>query len=509
MYRPGHLSALLLLATTTLVPVFGSVAHAQDAQAITPEQTQSLAHALGIYEADQMASVFGPGTDRITPEGDHYLVKMPLSQGRDGGMLTGDDVTMHAKPLDENRWTFDTITLPGHLVIGDKGAASPVDVTLATTGLTYSATVDNTNATPGTSDLTLESMNAHVTQKAKTASDTDTDLTIAGGAGEAHGTTTAAVDGRVDEASKVAFSNLTITTAGASPVHFTMGKVLGDLMIGGVSPEQTRAFTAATNKFSQESKATTAAPVPAPADGTTPPKPALTDEQKATIKDIIASARDMLHTVNFTEEADDISVSGTDNTTVKMDKVRLATIGAAPDGKLDAREEITVDGLSVDAPGMGAAGSLIPHHVVFTPHVAGLPLDDVTAVIEQYVDNPNADSSVMETAFGQMVAKGPIHISIDQLAFDMGPATIESTAVLDVTSPSPAANAITADIKATGLDDLMKVLSADPQLKQGVAVVVFIKGIGKQDGNTVTWHVVFKDGKLLVNGTDMSQMIPH
>jgi len=217
----------------------------------------------------------------------------------------------------------------------------------------------------------------------------------------------------------------------------------------------------------------------------------------------------MLRTVNLVAEIDDISVSGSDATAVKMNKVQLTTIGAAPDGKLDAREEITVDGLTVDGAGMGAAGALIPHHVVFTPHVAGLPLDDVTAVIEQYIDNPDANSSVIDAAFAQMVAKGPIHLSIDQLAFDMGPAAIESTAVLDVTSPSPAANEITADIKATGLDDLMKLLSADPQLKQGVALVVFLKGVGKQDGNTVTWHVVSKNGHLLVNGTDMSQMIPH
>ena len=108
-----------------------------------------------------------------------------------------------------------------------------------------------------------------------------------------------------------------------------------------------------------------------------------------------------------------------------------------------------------------------------------------------------------------MLGKGPIHVGLDQLAFDLGPATFEANGAYDIVSPTPAANSGTADIKATNLDDLMKVLSTDEQTKPGVAAIIFLKGIGKQDGNAISWHVEYKDSHILVNGTDMSQLIPH
>ena len=40
------------------------------------------------------------------------------------------------------------------------------------------------------------------------------------------------------------------------------------------------------------------------------------------------------------------------------------------------------------------------------------------------------------------------------------------------------------------------------------APLIFLKGIGRQTGDSTVWDVIYRDGKLSVNGTDMSQMLP-
>ena len=67
----------------------------------------------------------------------------------------------------------------------------------------------------------------------------------------------------------------------------------------------------------------------------------------------------------------------------------------------------------------------------------------------------------------------------------------------------------TSDVSATNLDGVIKVLGSDPRGKQLLAAVVLLKGIGHQEGDTVTWHVEFRDGHLLVNGMDMSLIMPR
>ena len=226
------------------------------------------------------------------------------------------------------------------------------------------------------------------------------------------------------------------------------------------------------------------------------------------MKELVAIARDLFTSLAQTVEVDDVNFTG-DGQTVTMSKLAVATEGSAPGGKLDAKETISMEGLV--APGLppGVIASLVPHRVVMAPHVTGVPMDDVAAMITQMLDNPDSDPSSLAPSGMAMLAKGPIRVAMDQLAFDMGPATFEANGGYDITSPDPTANSGVADIKATNLDDLMKVLATDETTKPGVAAIIFMKGIGKQDGNAVTWHVDYKGGHMLVNGTDMSQLIPH
>ena len=518
MQRPGRLSAaaLVLLAGTALAPWFAGTARAQDATSLTPEQTTSLAHALGVYDEATIVNLFGPGSDRVTPEGDHYVVKVPLGQGRPDSMMSGDDVTYHAKPLDGDRWSLDSLTLPATIILGSKDAKDPLKVDLNTTGLDYKATIDPANATPGTVDLAMATMHAHVTgnepaQPGKPPQPID--VTVDSGKLDDHGTTSAATDGQVDQATTFTLADIAVAIAGNRPVNIKMSRFSGDMKVGGLSPEQSRAFAAKLADVRRD--AAKVAPPPAPIAGVTPPTPTepvtptTTPEQRAAYKELVGIARELLTSLSLNQEADDLMVTGSNGQNVRMSKLVLATEGSAPGGKLDAKESVTMEGLVVPGLPPGVIASLVPHRVVLVPHVTGVPTEDLAALFTQMIDNPNADPSTLAPTGTAMLAKGPIHVGLDQLSFDMGPATFEANGAYDIVSDTTSANTGFADIKATGLDDLMRVLSTDEQTKPGVAAIIFLKGIGKQDGNAMTWHVGYKDAHVTVNGTDMSQLIPH
>ena len=74
---------------------------------------------------------------------------------------------------------------------------------------------------------------------------------------------------------------------------------------------------------------------------------------------------------------------------------------------------------------------------------------------------------------------------------------------------SPAAAQTVSDVTATNLDAMIRALSADPNGKRLVPVLTLLKGAGQQQGNTVTWHLEFRDGHLFVNGTDVKQLVPR
>lgn len=76
-------------------------------------------------------------------------------------------------------------------------------------------------------------------------------------------------------------------------------------------------------------------------------------------------------------------------------------------------------------------------------------------------------------------------------------------------SPVARAQQASSDVSATNLDGVLRALQADPRGKQAVALLIILKGIGQQQGDTVTWHVEFKAGHLTINGIDVSQIVPR
>jgi hypothetical protein len=70
---------------------------------------------------------------------------------------------------------------------------------------------------------------------------------------------------------------------------------------------------------------------------------------------------------------------------------------------------------------------------------------------------------------------------------------------------------VKATVRMKGMDAVIAQLqqaAADPMAQQGMAMLFAAKGIGKADGDTTSWDITMSpEGKLLVNGTDMSAMM--
>ena len=65
-----------------------------------------------------------------------------------------------------------------------------------------------------------------------------------------------------------------------------------------------------------------------------------------------------------------------------------------------------------------------------------------------------------------------------------------------------------AELRATGLDALIRRANAVPELKIAAPVLIFLKGIARQDGNESVWAISYVDRKMVVNDTDLSGLMP-
>ncbi|MGH7041541.1 MAG: hypothetical protein ACREFY_05335, partial [Acetobacteraceae bacterium] len=63
-------------------------------------------------------------------------------------------------------------------------------------------------------------------------------------------------------------------------------------------------------------------------------------------------------------------------------------------------------------------------------------------------------------------------------------------------------------VTATGLDALIQQAGTDPMLKQAEPMLLMLKGLGTADGTKTVWNVIYEGGKVLVNGHDLSGLMP-
>ena len=104
------------------------------------------------------------------------------------------------------------------------------------------------------------------------------------------------------------------------------------------------------------------------------------------------------------------------------------------------------------------------------------------ALVNRLIDSDGSDATSNNRRDGlDLLRKGPLAIGLDDLSLDMGPAKLHATGSVQVASASPDDITGQAAIEVAGLDALIQQTSAVPMAAQAAPVLIFLKGIGKQD----------------------------
>jgi hypothetical protein len=231
----------------------------------------------------------------------------------------------------------------------------------------------------------------------------------------------------------------------------------------------------------------------------------LTPEERTAAHELVDLAHDLAHETKLTTTAEKVSFlsRGRGGT---LDRAVLTEAVSTPDGKLDLRLHLELAGLTLPFLPPGAMHDLLPKHLVLAPFVTGARVDDLTALANQAIDGkPPAGAPSIADDIAARLAKAPVTAGIEALAFDVGPATLSAKGRAVVSGRADVD--ASAEIQATGLDELIKVVSADRMLRQGVPVLILLKGIGDEQGDKTVWKVTYSGGKVTVNGTDMSALM--
>ena len=190
--------------------------------------------------------------------------------------------------------------------------------------------------------------------------------------------------------------------------------------------------------------------------------------------------------------------------------VNINVNGAVKDGHFE--EGLSVEGVALP-PGLvpAWAASLVPKNSGFNIAITGFDAETPTKSWLQALDlskDPPVAPDVVDALMGTFLPKGVVDVTISKtgVSNDTYAFTVEGTfAAGPQAMPTGKAH-----LTAKGLDDLMKVVQASPPeagLQSSAALIIAAKGLGKagSDG-ALSWDVeATPDGKVSVNGTDMSK----
>jgi hypothetical protein len=488
-----------LLAATLLMPVLALPGAAR--ADVTPADAQTLETQLRGW----LTSVLGPKIPlpphpfAVRPEGDHYVVSVGYAGEIPGTgvTITGDPISVSLKPLDATRWTILDFHIPSPLRVDNPGAG-PTDIKSYAIKLAEQTTTgvfDPTLATPSSYDGSMRGYTAVTEGPMGTQSShmdhlaTHTSMTPTGG-------------GRVDIESSSMGEKLSSssTLPDGTPVTFSVDQLAGKGHVQGILFSEIGTIIRAAADVVPMLDAAGKAP-----KTDDDPKPPVPEEARPLLHAMLDSVRNLLggYDQEFTMKQIKFDAGGHSGSLANL---MLGVGGGAPGGKLDLHMALAMDGLDSPEIPPGTIHDYLPRHFSLKPRVSGVPTADVADLINHAIDSDGTDNDELTGMAMGLLAKGPLTVGIDDLSLDMGPGKLTGSGSVAVSSPVDyVAQAV---LKLTGFDALLADANTRPELKQAAPVMIFLKGIGKQEGNAIVWNISFQDKKLLVNGTDLSSMVP-
>ena len=484
-----------LLAATLLMPM---AARAD----VTPEDAQRLETQLRGW----LAGFLGPHiplADRpvtVRPEGDHYVASMAYAgemPGMGGVTVTGDPITVSLKPLDDTRWSILGMHIPSPVRIDNPGATEGQikSYAIKVAEQNTQGVIDTTLATPSSYDTTMRDYTSVSEGPMGTQTSHVDRLT-------GHSVWAPAGDGRVNIQTESTGAKMasSATLPDGTPFSFTIEQLAGKGHVDAIRVSEVGSIIrSAAELVPVIEAASKSAP---PSDDAKPPVP---EAARPAARALLASLRNLLggYEQQFTMQQIKFDAGGHSGS---LANAAMGVGGGAPDGKLDFHMTMALDGPDSPEIPPGIIHDYLPRHLAFKPHISGVPSQDLADLISRAIDsNGSDDDELTQMAIG-LLAKGPLSVGLDDLSLDMGPGSLKGSGAVQVSSPTDFV--AQAALRLTGYDALMHDAAIRPELKPAGPVMIFLKGIGKQEGDAIVWNISFQDKTLLVNGTDLSSMIP-
>ena len=453
---------------------------------------------------DWLANLLGPRLTlgerpvQVTAQGDGFALAVPIAGpvGATGISIDGPPATATAHGLDDWRWALDDIRLPSPLSVAAATPSGRETWTLTLQDQDQHAVIDPSSATTSTWDSRIGGYAAR-SEGPKGEQHTEAAHVVT------HITWQPVAAGRVD-VTETASTDLLSSTSHMEKVglvSFSAAHARVDAHVDALAPERVPPLVHAVLDVAMPLITAASAAVAA---GDPPPKPEMTPAMRTALAALVDAAGGLLGGFGERVRLEDVHVQGPMGDAA-LQAVDIGTSAAAPDGRLRLLLHIGLDGLDSAMLRDGPLHAYLPHHIALTPRLSGVQADRVLALLRRAAATGGEDPTLDSDAEA-IVHDGPLAIGLDTLSADFGPATLTASGEMRILGKDAISGH--AHVQVTGLGDLIRDAQTVPMLKQAQPALIFLKGIGSSEGTTTVWDVAYIDGKLSVNGTDMSGMVP-
>ena len=469
----------------------------------TPEQARALETQLRAW----MVGLLGPDvrvSDRpvqFAPDGEKFRVSAPIIVTRDNKPETLT-VMASARQIEGGRWAVDglRLPLPARFTImmqppaeGQKTPALPfpVNYTVTATGQDGNAVWDPSFAAPSTFSYNLSGVRVEATgNKLRQVTEI----------GRSVSTTTLrpSGSGRVDVVSDTTTESYMLASKTGDldeiKVSAQRGRSSGNLT--SVSRDR------ATQVLQAFIRIGTVAAAAAPKAGEkAPATPAPMDV--AGLRTLLQAMDGLTSEFTLDQTIDDVVMSyGAMGGKASQVSIGMGAKTTA-EGIVEAHMDLGMDGLALPDLALGPMADLIPRRVALRPVISGVAAKDLLDFTQAAIEAKNGNPP--PAAVAKLFSRGGVSTGLESFLLDIAGTTFSGMATVLVPSPDQVSG--TGQITAINFDALMAKANSTPQLAQAVPVFTFAKGLGRNVDNKLVWDVSYKDGKVVVNGTDLSAMM--
>lgn len=427
----------------------------------------------------------------ITPDGERYLLTIPLRDAvsppkGNGQPVSVARITAALRPDGPDVWRMDGLRFPEHfsasvMVPTPDGGPPVLAAVLIDVGSHHgSGRLDTSLRTASTLDV--EARDARMEQRAAAQhviSKFDV-LTLSASLSPAE-------SGQVDLAEASAAEGLsTQINAPDQPLtSFAARRINVAAKFQGIDPA--RAGAAITSLTQFNSGLTAGEATSAALAGK------LTPDQRRRLHGVIETFVGLAEAGHVDESFEDMRVRSGDSD---------VTIGRAAIGvDADARKDVFSASAHLDISGLVPAGlpadarAMVPTRVSLRPSISGLAAKPLVRALLAAFDDPDAGNAPPDLS--ALLADGPVSVSVNDVAIDVGGAELRGAATL--VAQSPDTGEAHARIEATGLDALIRQWQSIPQLQVAIPALLLAKGLARTEGGKLIWDIQAGQSGVTVN----------